>query len=153
MISTLSARIALIASSNGDFVFSLITSLLQNSGAVAIVISTSFISPSFSVKVLAILSIRLCGGLSLTKRTAIFLEINFAVEGWCASIFKSCTPSSYPPFAAKVFPNTVFSLLSCRLMANKKSPSCTNPCSLSLSSPNFSITFLIALPYPLSPMG
>ncbi len=83
---------------NGQFKgrlgFSRKASLFQNSGEVAIVINTSRILPSLAKKVWAILSLRLCGGLSLTKRTASLRQMNLAVEGWCASIFKSSTPSS-----------------------------------------------------------
>ena len=75
-------RTALIVSSKGDFVFWRMAAAFQNSGAETIVSNTSFISPFFFKKVAAILSTKVCGGLSLTKRTAILCEINFAVAGF-----------------------------------------------------------------------
>ena len=83
-----------MASSNGDFVFSLRASADQNSGEETMLNKTEEIEPSFSLKVLVIFSTSVSEGLSLTKRIANFREINLAVDGCLASIFKSSNPSS-----------------------------------------------------------
>src|SRR5579885_1050243 len=81
LISAPLARKLETTNSNGVFTFARYSFGAQNSGEVNIVLSTSRISPSFFKNVCVILSTRLAGGSSQTKRPASFVEMNFAVDG------------------------------------------------------------------------
>ena len=63
---------------------------------------TSRMSPSLSRKVLAILSISVCGGSSATNRCASFFEMKRAVDGCRARISSTFSASSLPPPAGIV---------------------------------------------------
>ena len=141
-----------MASSNGDFVFSLNALADQNSGALTIVINTLFNIAICAKNVLAILSIKLLGGLSLTKRIANFFEINFAVDWWCASILiRLHLPDNR--HQQKFFSKNYLFTIIMRFTANKKSPSCTNPFFRRFSSPTLSIIFLIGHHNHFRPLG